>query len=118
MTRYNKFVKVAGVTFEDRQSILEQMVGNELVELKPEPENEYDPNAIAVWVTFPPEAQTEPAKIGYIPKPITTEVALMSKHRGFEMGIYEITGGFMINEVERAAIGLTLLLSAEYDNRP
>ena len=54
--------KLAGVTFEGRQDILKEFDGEGLdVKLVPEPENDYDPNAIAVQLM-------DGRKVGYIGK--------------------------------------------------
>jgi hypothetical protein len=60
--------KVAGVSFSNdedgssRQEILEQLRVHQNVELRLEPENKYDENAIAVW--------SHKGKIGYVPAKI------------------------------------------------
>ncbi|MBQ4479137.1 MAG: HIRAN domain-containing protein [Victivallales bacterium] len=61
-------LKVAGVTFEGRQEILKGMMGApRLARLVREPDNKYDPNAIAVVANG--------QKIGYIPKAIAGDLA-------------------------------------------
>lgn len=60
--------KVVGVSFENRQEILEKLyyAGKDIpVAMEPEPENEHDNNAIAVWCKF--------GKIGYVPRDMTSE---------------------------------------------
>ncbi len=100
--------KVAGVTFEGRQEIIDTMVGNEVAMLIPEPTNPYDPNAIAVWVAFPPESMQDKAQIGYLPKEVAKQVAPMIDGERIQCNINEITGGFWISEVERANLGVVL----------
>ena len=65
--------QVAGVTFEGRQELLEKLQmdyirnpDKKTVDFKSEPENQYDVNAIAVWV----DIEGELKKIGYVPKAI------------------------------------------------
>lgn len=53
--------RVAGVTFEDRQSLLAVIPPEITVMLEKEPENAYDPNAVAVKLL-------DDEKMGYIPK--------------------------------------------------
>lgn len=65
--------KVVGVSFENRQDILGQLyqVAHDrqaqqrltCIELRPEPENQHDPNAVAVWCEF--------GKLGYIARDCT-----------------------------------------------
>jgi len=86
--------KVAGVTFEGRQDVIEAMHGNEAVQLRPEPQNQYDANAIAVWVAFPPESGMEAAHIGYLPKEIAAQVAPHMDGESLMGWVDEITGGF------------------------
>lgn len=70
-------IKVVGVTFKnpdgsDRQGILEDLYDNYWTEgsegavhvrLKQEPDNEYDPNAVSIWVSTPDKGE---AQIGYV----------------------------------------------------
>jgi len=51
---------VRGITFDNRQQIIAELEENMLLELSPEPENPYDPNAVAILF--------EGEKIGYIPR--------------------------------------------------
>jgi len=53
--------RVAGVTFEDRQSLLASISPEIAVVLEKEPENVYDPNAVAVKLL-------DDEKMGYVPK--------------------------------------------------
>ena len=53
--------RVAGVTFEDRQSLLASLTPEISVVLEKEPENVYDPNAVAVKLL-------DDEKMGYVPK--------------------------------------------------
>jgi len=99
------FSKVAGVTFEGRQEILEMMHGTEVVQLRPEPENQYDGNAIAVWVAFPPESQMQPAQIGYLPRDIAAQVAPHMDGEYFIGQIEEINGGFIKRDGTTASLG-------------
>ena len=43
------FTKVAGISFEDRQTILNDIAPGDAVTLRLEPDNAYDPNAVAVY---------------------------------------------------------------------
>lgn len=55
--------KVAGVTFEGRQEVMKNVKIGQVVRLEPEPENQYDSNAVAVIVE-----SDGIGKIGYIPR--------------------------------------------------
>jgi hypothetical protein len=100
--------KVAGVTFEGRQEIINLMVGNEVAMLIPEPDNKYDPNAIAVWIAFPPESGYEKAQIGYLPKQVAEQVAPMLDGEKTQCKVDEITGGFEMWDGENANYGVVL----------
>lgn len=106
--------KVAGVTFEGRQSIIEKMVGNEVVQLRPEPLNQYDQNAIAVWVAFPPESGLKVEHIGYLPREIAAEVSPALEGENLICQVDAITGGFTAFDGEVAYLGV--LLKIEIDN--
>lgn len=62
---------VAGVTFEDRQTILATLNGDEPCRLEPEPDNPYDKNAIKVLVATADGVQ----HVGYVPKGIAYAVS-------------------------------------------
>ena len=98
--------KVAGVTFEGRQDIIDQMTLTDLIQLRPEPQNKYDPNAIAVWVAFPPESGRENAQIGYLPKEIAAEVAPLMDGEFFIGSVDEINGGFLKWDGSQASYGV------------
>lgn len=100
--------KVAGVTFEGRQEYIGLMVGNEVAMLKPEPDNKYDPNAIAVWVALPPYVEPNPAKIGYIPREIAAEIAPFLDGENLICSVREIVGGFTRYDGEIATLGVVL----------
>lgn len=100
--------KVAGVTFEGRQEIIGMMHGNEIVMLIPEPENKFDPNAIAVWVAFPPESGHEKAQIGYLPREFAALVAPMIEGERIQCKVDEISGGFEMWNGDHANYGVVL----------
>jgi hypothetical protein len=105
--------KVAGVAHEGRQVIIESMIGNEIVFLRHEPDNQYDKNAIAAWVTFPVEAKMDDAKIGYIPKGIAVDLLQHIRKENFSVDVHEITGGYLIDADKFATKGVTLFISYE-----
>lgn len=99
---------VAGVTFEGRQDIIEMMIGDEIIRLQPEPENQYDPNAIAVMVAFPPEARMPVSKVGYIPRNQAADYAPLMEGEPMQGRVREITGGFMKRDGTQASYGLII----------
>ncbi|WP_158582915.1 HIRAN domain-containing protein [Lysinibacillus yapensis] len=64
-------IKVAGISYENRQEHIEKMTGEEEIELKREKENEFDENAIAIYVTL----ENGKEKIGYIPADLAGKLA-------------------------------------------
>lgn len=98
--------KVVGVTFEGRQEIIELMSITDLIQLRPEPQNQYDENAIAVWVAFPPESGMENAQIGYLPKEIAAQVAPHMDGEYFIGTVDEINGGFLKWDGSNASYGV------------
>ena len=84
------------------------MAGNEVAMLIPEPTNQYDPNAIAVWVAFPSESGHGKAQIGYLPKMVAAEVAPLLEGERIQCNVDEITGGFDMGFGETANYGVNL----------
>lgn len=112
MTHMKSIVsKVTGVTYEGRQSILATLQGGEAVMLKPEPDNPYDPNAIAVWVA----TAEGPQQVGYIPRYLAAEIAPHLEGESLITKIHEVTGGFELKHGETAAYGLRLLFEYPTD---
>ena len=95
-------VKVAGVTFEGRQGIISMLTGKEPVKIVPEPDNQYDPNALAVWVNRGGEL----ARVGYVPRDLAATFAPLLEGEGILGKIFEITGGFEKWDGSRASYGL------------
>ncbi len=108
--------KVVGVTFEGRQEIIGMMHGSEVIQLRPEPSNQYDGNAIAVWVAFPPEARMEAAQIGYLPKEIATQVAPHMEGEYFIGEVDEINGGFLKHDGTQASMGVIIRVELPNDD--
>jgi hypothetical protein len=59
--------RVAGVTHGNRQGLIANLTGDEGVLITPEPTNEHDPNALAVY--------TAGHQVGYVPAPLARELA-------------------------------------------
>ena len=98
------FTKVVGVTYENRQSVIEKLVGSEPCRLVPEPENAYDSNAIAVLVATAIGVQ----QIGYLKREFAAKVAPLMEGEPLMCKIMEITGGFETSDGEQAAYGVVL----------
>ena len=74
---YQKTFKLAGAKFHNLHKVLEQVEEGDGLDLVPEPDNKYDPNAIKVlW---------EGTMIGYIPRVFSAEVAGLLES-GAELG--------------------------------
>lgn len=117
--KYKKFFNVAGVTFENRQDIIADLTDGETFYLKAEPENQYDANALAVWVHYPPEARLPDAKVGYVPKDRASEYHAMMRVSDFTITLEERVGGFNIDFDRQASYGLVMCCEASYDaNNP
>lgn len=102
--------KVTGVTFEDRQEIIENLTGREVVEIVPEQENKYDKNTLAVYVRYPSESGQLPDKVGYVPSELAAKIAPILDGGVMMAKFDEITGGFITHAGERAVFGMVISL--------
>lgn len=85
--RFYARLKVAGVTFENRQSIIKNMDILDPIFLKRERSNPHDSNAIAVY-------HVNGQKIGYIPRENAKELAIiMDKGQEVRASISKLAGG-------------------------
>lgn len=108
--------RVAGVSFDGRQELIAQLTGREPCRLEPEPENKFDPNAIAVKVSRQINAEQESGPgsdrviwhIGYLPKEIAAQVAPHLDGEPLMCKIAEITGGFLLANGNTAPLGVRL----------
>lgn len=90
MKKVNYRSKIVGTTFENRQDILAHLEGNEDLRVRREPENQYDPRAVAVDVDI--KGKWYP--VGYIAKDKNKDIAeALDDGREVEIKISEITGG-------------------------
>jgi single-stranded-DNA-specific exonuclease len=104
--------KVAGVTFENRQSLISKLKGNEPCRISPEPSNKYDPNAIAIHVAY----NGEVLHIGYLSKELAAQIAPYLDGEALMCSIAEITGGFELSDGGTAAYGVRLRIELpEFD---
>lgn len=102
---YNQInIKLAGVTFENRQETIARLSSGEPCQLIPEPENQFDKNAIAVFVTL----DGEPAHIGYVPRQLAEWIAPLLKGETIGGKVTEITGGFNLWEGRTAPYGVVI----------
>lgn len=82
--------KIVGTTFENRQDILAHLEGSESLRVRREPENQYDPRAVAVDVDI--KGKWYP--VGYIAKDKNKDIAeALDAGREVEISISEVTGG-------------------------
>lgn len=87
LTRYHS--KLVGVTFEGRQDIIADLVGHEELRFRREPDNEYDPNAVAVDVFI-----DDWLPVGYIAKDKNAELAkVLDDNKHAHIVLKDITGG-------------------------
>ena len=79
--------KVAGVTFNNRQAVLAQLNAGETIQLRREPNNPYDPNAIRV-------ERLNGRQIGYLNRAMAAELAPFFKaHKEPVQGnVHSLTG--------------------------
>lgn len=90
MKEVNYHSKIVGTTFENRQDILAHLEGNESLRVRREPENQYDPRAVAVDVDI--KGKWYP--VGYIAKNKNKDIAeALDAGREVEIKISEVTGG-------------------------
>ena len=86
--KYNS--KLVGVTFEGRQAVISQLKGGEQLRCRREPDNEYDPRAVAVDVLL----NEEWLPVGYIAKDKNQEIAnSMDGGEEIKITLSNITGG-------------------------
>lgn len=95
-----KEFRVAGVTFDNRQAIIEHMTMREGGLIIPEPDNVYDPLALSVNVFMDGDL----FRVGYIPKDDTVNVARLLAAGWCVSRFYRKGGG-------RVSWGLVVVLS-------
>ncbi len=102
--------KVAGVTYpdpltgEDRQAILGKLRGNEPTRIVPEPDNKFDPNALAVHIATADGVR----HVGFVPRDLAKQIAPHLEGESVMASIVEVTGGFETFEGEIANLGLLI----------
>lgn len=90
MKEVNYHSKIVGTTFDNRQDILAHLEGNENLRVRREPENQYDPRAVAVDVDI--KGKWYP--VGYIAKDKNKDIAeALDAGREVEIKISGVTGG-------------------------
>ncbi len=109
LTSYHS--KIVGVTFEGRQEVIARLKGDEQLRFRREPENEYDPNAVAIDVYGFIDGNGRPnskswddngehgihrewSPIGYIARDKNAELAqVLTDNRFASIKMSDITGG-------------------------
>lgn len=105
---------VAGVTFENRQSIIARCERGDRVFLYPEPDNPYDDNAIAVYVLLGDFLFGEiEEKIGYLPAPLAAELAYIFPP-GAIGTISKISDYWVRDNGEPAPLGVTIVFALDF----
>jgi hypothetical protein len=104
-------VPVNGITFEDRTArFLEWILGEDCgVQLRREPDNQYDSNAVAVHAVWKNQGRRRSAKIGHLPKECAALLAAEfpeAKLGAFVARAYLPSGG-------RKSPGLRIFVGAE-----
>jgi single-stranded-DNA-specific exonuclease len=105
--------RVAGVTFENRQSVLEIMTTDMPLQIRPEPTNKFDPNALAVWVAIAPG---DVRQCGYLPRDLAKLIAPLLDGEAVIARVEAITGGFIMWDDQRANLGLDITVEVPEDN--
>jgi hypothetical protein len=81
------YTKIAGVTFDNRQSTISKLKSGEIVKLVREPNNIYDSNAIAVYNSFS-------QSLGYIQKELAKDLAAhLDTGEVYEASVARVIGG-------------------------
>ena len=84
--KYEQYLdKAVGVTFGDCQKVLPTLKRGEVLELIPEPENPYDPNAIRV--------ESNGKKCGYIKRDGWLSKMILEEKVVPHCEVYQVTGG-------------------------
>jgi hypothetical protein len=71
MSLQTVYTGLVGVTFGDRQMVIERCHLHQLLMLRREPDNAYDPNAVAVFARF----SGDEFQIGYLPALLAADLA-------------------------------------------
>lgn len=98
------FVKVAGVTYNNRQKHLAKLRGDEPIRIEPEPENAYDKHALAVKCAVDGAV----LHLGYVPRDLAARIAPLIDGESLMVAIDAITGGFQMWDGSTANLGLVL----------
>lgn len=99
-------IRVAGVSFDGRQALIARLVTSDPCRIVPEPDNKFDPNALAVHVA----SGGEVLHIGYIPKEFAARIAPLLDGESLMVKIAELTGGFELQNGQTAPLGVRLLI--------
>jgi len=83
------FSKVVGTTFRDDVDLSKLKVGDDLILVR-EKDNQYDPNAVAIYANFDDKAK----QIGYVKRELAQDMAKLMDAGEVMVGeITQITGG-------------------------
>ncbi|MCL2332457.1 MAG: single-stranded-DNA-specific exonuclease RecJ [Actinomycetia bacterium] len=97
------YTKLAGVSFEGRQGVIAQLLPADPLVLRREPDNSYDPNAIAVV------SSRLGAQIGFLNRALSAELApILDEGVCYTVALEQVTGG-----EEGRSRGVNVLLTRE-----
>ena len=96
--------KVVGVTFEGRQENLKKVNPGDPVQITPEPTNQYDPNALAVYIA----CRGQVLHCGYLPRDFAAMLAPKLEGEKIMAKVLEVTGGFETTWCDTASLGLLI----------
>lgn len=93
--------KIVGVTHMDpvnkvnRQEIIHKMVkAGQKLELRLEPDNAYDPDAVAVWLRRKVLLSTSEYHLGYLGRDVASDVSVLIKQgRRITTTVLDVSGG-------------------------
>lgn len=68
---------IAGVQFHELPKIIDKISVGDHLNLKPEPTNTHDPNAVAIEYQDPNYEDSDPVMCGYVPKLLSAEITAM-----------------------------------------
>ena len=101
MTRY---ARVVGVTFDNRQAVIAELVHGEVLHIRREPHNPHDTHALSV-------EHPSGAQIGYLPRPMAAQLSPRLDAAGIDTlsaTVQALSGGYGANPT----LGVSIRFSA------
>jgi len=100
MTRY---ARVVGVTFDNRQAVIAELVRGDVLHIRREPHNPHDANALSV-------EHPSGAQIGYLPRPMAARLSPRLDAAGVDnlpATVQALSGGYGANPILGVSIRFT-----------